>query len=108
MTVGILLFADDVPLLAETEEDLQAKVNVLHNCCCRWRVAINQAKTQVMHFRKRPAQRTTKNIKFGNLSLDYVAHYKYLGFTFDEFLNFDGIKFLATSASRALGSVINK
>uniref|UniRef100_A0A8C2G2U3 Reverse transcriptase n=1 Tax=Cyprinus carpio TaxID=7962 RepID=A0A8C2G2U3_CYPCA len=43
------------------------------------------------------------------LSLEYASQYKYLGFTFNEHLNFDsGVKTLAVSASRALGSVINK
>lgn len=108
VTVGILLYADDVALLAESVEDLQTMLNVLHNWCCRWRLVINQAKTQIIHFRKRSAPRSTEVLTFDNMNSEYVTHYKYLGFTFDEFMNFDGVKILAASASRALGSVINK
>lgn len=45
VTVDILLYADDVVLLAETGEDLQAMINVLQNWCCTWRLSIKYAKT---------------------------------------------------------------
>ena len=43
------------------------------------------------------------------MPLENTSVYKYLGFPLDEFMNYEnGIKLLADSAGRALGSVVNK
>lgn len=49
----ILLYADDVALLAENEEDLQRMLDVLqsHAWCSRWQLHINCEKSRVVHFR---------------------------------------------------------
>jgi len=42
-------------------------------------------------------------------SLKHTCHYKYLGFVFDENMQFtEGGKILAEAAGRALGSVLSK
>ncbi len=70
---------------------------------------MNQSKTQIMHFRMKNKERSTRLIYFGSTALEYVDAYKYLGFILDEFMIFDvGTGALADSAGRALGSVINK
>lgn len=105
LTVGSLLYADDVSLLAESKEDLQIMLNVLYNWCCRWRLTINESKTQILHFRKKQKPRSPKAFSCDNLNLEYTSLYKYLGFVFDEFMNYEkGIQVLADSAGRALGS----
>uniref|UniRef100_A0A3B4AI39 Reverse transcriptase domain-containing protein n=1 Tax=Periophthalmus magnuspinnatus TaxID=409849 RepID=A0A3B4AI39_9GOBI len=48
VAAGVLLYADDVAHLTETEEDLQSVLNILQQWCCRWRPVINQAKTQIV------------------------------------------------------------
>ena len=47
--LSILLYADDVVLLAESESDLQIMLDVLSNWCKKWRLDINDTKTQVIH-----------------------------------------------------------
>ena len=51
--LSILLYADDIALIAETPEELQCMLNKLHSWCRRWRVLINtKKKTKCIHFRK--------------------------------------------------------
>ena len=107
--ISILLYADDIILLAESESDLQNMLNMVRLWCYRWRSAINKSKTQIMHFRKKVMERSTQIISFVSVALKYVSVYKYLGFFFDEFMIYEaGIQSLTDSAGRALGSVINK
>ena len=48
----ILLFADDVTLLATTPSGLQNQLNCLRDCCVKMGMEVNEAKTKVMVFRK--------------------------------------------------------
>ena len=45
--ISILLYADDMVLMASNESDLQAMLNILENWCSKWRVKISKAKTNV-------------------------------------------------------------
>lgn len=78
LTVGILLYADDIALLAELEDDLQNMLNILKTWCYRWRLSINQSKTQINHFRKKGTPKSRKILTFGNMKLDYTSDYKCL------------------------------
>ena len=39
--VALLMFADDIAIMAETEEDLQCMLNKLHTLCESWQLHIN-------------------------------------------------------------------
>lgn len=107
--LGILLYADDIILLAESESDLQNMLNLVSSWCHKWRLVINQSKTQIMHFRNKGMERSKQKFYFDSVLLEYVSSYKYLGFFLGEFMTFEtGSGCLADSAGRALGSVINK
>uniref|UniRef100_A0A8P4K2Q4 ribonuclease H n=1 Tax=Dicentrarchus labrax TaxID=13489 RepID=A0A8P4K2Q4_DICLA len=96
LTVGILLYADDIVLLAESEDDLQNMLNLVQTCCCRWRLSINQSKTQIIHFRIKGVPRSEKIFTFSDMPLENTSVYKYLGFPLDEFMNYENrIKLLA-------------
>ena len=51
--VSILLYADDVVLISESEDDLQNMLNTLNNWCNKWRLAVNESKTKIVHFRNK-------------------------------------------------------
>ena len=51
--LAMLMFADDIVLVAENECKLQCLLDVLHEWCNKWEVQINPKKTQVVHFRKK-------------------------------------------------------
>ena len=109
LTVGILLYADDIVLLAECEIDLQIMLDIVTDWCSKWRLNVNKDKTQIVHFRKPSVKRSSFNFKLGSTDLHYTQNYKYLGLTLDEHLTFkEGIRVLNDSAGRALGSILNK
>ena len=53
LVVSCLLYADDIVLLAESEVDLQALLNIVNVWCSKWRLEVNLLKTNVMHVRKK-------------------------------------------------------
>ena len=48
--VSVLLYADDLVLLAETEADLQKLLDTLSNWCTRNHIKVNEDKSNVVHF----------------------------------------------------------
>ena len=45
--VALLMSADDIAIMAETEEDLQCMLNTLHTLCESWQLHINPNKTNI-------------------------------------------------------------
>ena len=102
----ILLYADDLVLIAPDEDSLQRMLNQVASWCKRWRMLVNTDKMQVVHFRKSRQQRTSFSFSFNGAVLDIVPEYKYLGVYFDEHMSFSRTtSVLAEASSRALGSI---
>ena len=96
-------------LLAESEEALQEMINHVADWCHNWRLMINVDKTKIVHFRKSTAPETTFLFRLCDFEIEKVQQYKYLGVYFDYCLTFKyATDVLSSSASRALGVVINK
>ena len=109
LVVSVLLYADDIVLLADSEDDLQSLLNIVHSWCTRWRLEVNLLKTNIMHARKKQTPRALFEFKLGDGRVDYCATYKYLGVTVNEHLNFEETTFeICESAGRALGGLITK
>ena len=110
LIVSVLAYADDIVLLAESPEQLQKLIDIVHKWCCKYRFIINPSKSNVVHFRNPPKQRTSFKFKLGAITeLDIVENYKYLGTFLDEYLTFGkATEVLSAAANRALGSMINK
>ena len=109
LCVSILIYADDIVLLAENKENLQCMLNYLYNWCTNWRMSLNCDKTTIVHFRNKRQCRTLFIFMYGETNLDIVSQYKYLGLVLNEFLDL-GItaNILSDSAERALGAIIAK
>ena len=109
MNISILLFADDIVLVADSEYKLQEMLNVVNQWCSKYRLSVNRDKTKIMHFRKARQKRSCFQFRYGNHNIETVDKYKYLGVVLNENLNFNvTADVLAGSGGRALGSVINK
>ena len=107
--ISILLYADDIVLLTESEGNMQKMLNVLHVWCSKWRLAVNESKTRVLHFRNKTRLRSNYVFKCGEKNIVFEKSYKYLGFWFNEFLDMDmSVTEITKSASRALGAVYMK
>ena len=78
----LLLYADDIILFANDQENLQLSLNILENYCKRWKSKVNTQKTKVMVFRK--GGRLWDNIPFyyDRAELEIVNKFVYLGATF--------------------------
>ena len=57
--VPALLFADDMVILAEGEEELRRGLGVLEEWCSEWAMKVNADKCGVMHIRRNGVKRTT-------------------------------------------------
>ena len=79
----MLLFADDVVLLADSEQGLQHSMNRLDEFCSTWDMNINIHKTNVVIFNKSRNQ-STPFFKIGEDTIKYSSNYKYLGITLTE------------------------
>ena len=58
LNVSILLYADDIVLLSDCEEDLQSMLYMLGEWCCKGGVTVNGNKSKVVHFRSQNVDKT--------------------------------------------------
>ena len=86
--VCLLLYADDIVIIAENENDLQIQLDFINEWCKKWRLIINHNKSNVIHFGKRNDRQSNFVFLFGHLLIYTVQTYTYLGIVFDEHLTF--------------------
>ena len=104
--ISILLYADDIVLLAPTETNLQKMLDYVYTWCNKWGMSINPNKTQILHVRNHQRPRSSFIFTCGDATLSYTESYKYLGFTIHEFLiNDENVSILTRSASRSAGRI---
>ena len=107
--VSVLLYADDLILLAPSASDLQVMLDALHVWCDENKMTINEEKSNVIHFRPNSFNRTENIFTCGDKRLKIVDRYKYLGLLITEHLDYEEMaKHVAKSASRALSLLITK
>ena len=107
--VSILLYADDVVIISDSEVKLQTMLDTVYHWCQKWMLRMNDEKSNIVHFRKSKDIRSGHVFFIGGIKLEYKDFYKYLGVKLHETLDFSIHKeMLAASGTRALGSIINK
>ena len=75
--VVILLYADDVVLLADSQEELQKMLDAVAGFFKRWRLEVNLSKTKVMAFGVRAVG--SMQTRWNGEVVEEVSEYKYLG-----------------------------
>ena len=104
LNVPILLYADDIILLATSANELKNMIKTVYNWCIKWRLKVNSTKTKIMHFRGKKKPLTEETFYYGYEKLEIVHSYKYLGTIFDEHTTFEECaKTLSKAAGRKLG-----
>ena len=73
--VSILLFADDIVLIAENPNDLQVLLNILSAWCKFNGTVINGTKSNIVHFRTPSVPRSDSVFTVGGINLDVVESY---------------------------------
>ena len=80
--VDILLFADDLTILAADIVDLQNKLATLAKYCKIKKLEVNTKKTEIVIFKKSGRPKRLRTVKFKNIPLKVVKSYTYLGIIF--------------------------
>ena len=87
--LSMLLYADDIVLVSKSQDKLQKGLNVLYDWCQTQQMSVNVEKSKIDHFRKGPSiTRCEGPLKYGQLEIEIVSQYKYLGLTLTEFLDY--------------------
>ncbi len=109
MGVSVLLYADDIILIGDSAEDLQRMLDTVYKWSVKFMIKFNARKSNIVHFRNPRSLKTDFNFHLGNVNLDIVSQYKYLGIILNEFLDYNvTTQTLSEAAKRALGAIINK
>ena len=66
-------------IISHNKQEMQTRLNKLHDWCKPWKVLINTDKPKVMHFRTGRRKRTEFQFKVGNNVMKLTEKYKYLG-----------------------------
>jgi hypothetical protein len=107
--ISILMYADDIVLMADNEDNLQKMLDTLNNWTTLWHLEVNLDKTKVMHCRKQSTQVTDRNVHSGMNTLNTCTSYRYLGFEVFETCDYtDGVKLLNAAGSRAIWALTAK
>ena len=78
----LLLYADDIVILANNSEDLQNGLDLLHDYCSKWKLTVNINKTKVMIFREGGLLPRILAFNYNGVPLEIVSQFKYLGIVF--------------------------
>ena len=107
--ISILMFADDIALITDSEDKMQQMLNTVFRWCRKWRLALNTGKTKIVHYRPERCERSQFEFMYGNSKVEITNKNKSLGLWLQEHQNSsDMVKPLAASASRALGCLMTK
>ena len=105
--VSILMYADDIVLIAETETNLQIMLNTLYKWCSTWGLVINNNKSAVVHFPSSSTEITQHEFVCGSEIINIAKSYKYLCVLLTDTLDYNVmVKSVAQAANRALGLLI--
>jgi hypothetical protein len=97
LSLFLLMYADDMVLLAESANELQRMLNALEIYTEKWSLSVNVGKTKVLVFRNRGSLRSDDRWFYDNEQIEIVGQFCYLGLL----LNFNG-KFHVTQKQLSL------
>ena len=86
--VSILLYADNIFLLSDSEKCLQSMLTYLNKWCMQWCLDIHVLKLNIIHFRPKRVPISQCIFKCGTQARKTIARYIYLGVILDEHKTF--------------------
>ena len=107
--ICILLYADDIVLISENEQNLQKMFDHVGYWSNKWQMKVNIDNTKIIYFRNKRKPAIKYEFKINNCKINLIGNYRYLGVIFDEYLTFKLFaRTLAESGGRGLTSIISK
>ena len=102
LVVFILMYADDLVLLAEDEKDLQKLLDELERYCKESQSEVNLKKTKIVIFEKKPSESSTQVIfTFSDKTIEKIQSYCYLGIFFSANMTFnEHVEYAITKAKK--------
>ena len=98
--IPILMYADDIIILSQSEKGLQIALNHLSAYCFKWKLIININKTKIIVFNSRNCK--NKTFMINGKKVEIVDNYTYLGIVFTPSGKFKkSIDVLITKANKA-------
>ena len=82
LMLNLLLYADDLCLIAESRKDLQTLLDNLHNFCTENKLTVNPSKSVAVVFNP-PYSRPPPPLLFNGNEIPYAPDFPYLGMLFD-------------------------
>lgn len=89
MQLKLLMYADDLVLLAEDPFTLQKMIDNLCIYCKKWNLVVNLQKSKILIFRNGGRKAASETWKYDDKDIEIVNQYKYLGILFTHNLNFN-------------------
>ena len=89
VNIKVLLYADDLVLLADLPEMLQSMIDAFSTYCKTWSLTVNLLKSKILVFRKGSRLSSNVNWSYDGEQIDIVNNYKYLGITMQYNLSFN-------------------
>ena len=77
--VILLMFADDILLWGESQEELQLQLNTLHDYCCKWQLEVSVPKTKIL---LSPQAKLSTPLLYNGAEVEVVHSHPYLGVLF--------------------------
>ena len=104
--IELLLFADDLIMMADDVIELQRKLDILEKYCDKNKLEVNTAKTQVMVFQKAGPMKKLRTLRYNGTPLRVVSNYTYLGVPFVRSGLYNvATRHFSTKAKVALGTI---
>ena len=82
LTFILMLFADDMVVLANNVLELQNNLDLLYTYCLKWGLQVNTDKTKFVVFRKRSGLKDDESWTYNGSPLEVVNDFNYLGTVF--------------------------
>lgn len=88
INLRVLMYADDIVILADDPNTLQRMIKRLEMYCKKWGMEVNQVKSEIMVFRNGGRLAASEKWLYNDEIIRVVNEYKYLGLTLTPKLSF--------------------
>jgi hypothetical protein len=110
--VKLLLYADDLALLASTAAELQSLLDALHEFCVAYDMEVNVAKTEIVVFGRKQfdkLENLQSRWKFAGQPIPVSSEFKYLGVVFHSTRGVSAaVSTLAAAGKRAMWAMLQR